>query len=116
MQSFLKPQYLRVGKKKAPPKKDESSSDEFDSSSESEVEEEKKKEQDIPLWPPPKRMASLNASVRLILNSRQGIFTAEPIVNERKSCSGGITSDEGMMGYITNDCGGGGLFALYVKV
>ena len=98
MQSFLRAQYLRVGKKKAPPKKDESSSDEFDSSSESEVEEEKKKEQDIPLWPPPKRMASLNASVRLILNSRQGIFTAEPIVNERKSCSGGITSDEGMMG------------------
>ena len=97
MQSFLRAQYLRVGKKKAPPKKDESSSDEFDSSSESEVEEEKK-EQDIPLWPPPKRMASLNASVRLILNSRQGIFTAEPIVNERKSCSGGTTSDEGMMG------------------
>ena len=59
----LDPSCFHAGKKKPPPKKDESSSDEFDSSSESEVEEEKK-EQDIPLWPPPKRMASLNASVR----------------------------------------------------
>ena len=49
-----------LGKKKST-RKDDSSSDEFDSSSESELEEEEKRE--VPLWPPPKRMASLNAQV-----------------------------------------------------
>ena len=50
-------------KKKVKVKKKEEPSESESSESES-SEDEKQKEEDIPLWPPPKRMASLNATVR----------------------------------------------------
>ena len=73
-----------MGKRKRQPvlymEAESSTSSESDEESEDEKEK-KKKEEDIPLWPPPKRMASLNAQVRIPLTQEWCMSPVAPFTN-----------------------------------